>query len=118
MVWSRGTGGMGDKTREEVFKKLNHALSLLQQKLSKIAHFCCVQSSLQRCSPSFSFSFSNTILSFSKSLSSTSSHHRPLVVLPLPKVLFLYKQVGTEGGMYKAIYKQFIKKVIIVQDKL
>ena len=25
MVWSRGTGGMGDKTREEVFKKLNHA---------------------------------------------------------------------------------------------
>jgi len=43
MVWSRGTGGMGDKTREEV--------------------------------------------------------------------LFLYKQVGTEGGMYKAIYKQFIKKV-------
>ena len=34
------------------------------------------------------------------------------------QVLFLYKQVGTEGGMYKAIYKQFIKKVIIVQDKL
>ena len=34
------------------------------------------------------------------------------------QVLFLYKQVGTEGGMYKAIYKQFIKKVILVQDLL
>ena len=34
----------------------------------------------------------------------------------LSKVFFLYKQVGTEGGMYKAIYKQFIKKVILVQD--
>merc|ERR1719229_1915781 len=44
MVWSRGTGGMADKRREEV--------------------------------------------------------------------LFLYKQVGTEGRMYKAFYKQFIKKVV------
>ena len=34
------------------------------------------------------------------------------------KVLFLYKQVGTEGGMYKAFYKQFIKKVILMQDYL
>ena len=32
------------------------------------------------------------------------------------KVLFLYKQVGTEGGMYKAIYKQFIKKVILIMQ--
>ena len=37
----------------------------------------------------------------------------------LSKVFFLYKQVGTEGGMYKAIYKQFIKKVtLIMQDLL
>ena len=26
-------------------------------------------------------------------------------------MLFLYKQVGTEGAMYKAMYKAFIKKV-------
>jgi len=44
MVWLRGSGGMGDKTKEEV--------------------------------------------------------------------LFLYKQVGTEGAMYKAMYKAFIKKVM------
>ena len=34
----------------------------------------------------------------------------------LSQVLFLYKQVGTEGGMYKAIYKQFIKKVILIMQ--
>ena len=36
----------------------------------------------------------------------------------LSKVFFLYKQVGTEGGMYKAIYKQFIKKVILIMQDL
>ena len=53
------------------------------------------------------------------------SQHHPIIVLiffacirEVSQVLFLYKQVGTEGGMYKAIYKQFIKKVILVQDLL
>ena len=114
MVWSRGTGGMGDKTREEVFKKLNHALSLLQQKLSKIAQFAVLTLIFPLILKYHLIILNIVILNIIPSSSSCCF----ACIKEVSQVLFLYKQVGTEGGMYKAFYKQFIKKVILMQDYL